>query len=67
VEELDTMYLLRVNPRKSSKWIAPPKEELVTTEKLVRGESGPAGADVERNGSTVTPETAPSPSAAHVE
>jgi len=67
LEELDTMYLLRVNPRKSSKWIAPPKEELVTTEKLVRGESGPAGADVERNGSTVTPETAPSPSAAHVE
>jgi MFS transporter, SP family, sugar:H+ symporter len=67
VEELDTMYLLRVDPKKSSKWVAPPPEELVTTEQLVRGESGPTGADVERNGSTKTPETAPNPSATHTE
>ena len=52
VEELDTMYLLRIDPRQSSKWVVPPMEELVTTEKLVRGESGATGTDVEHYGGT---------------
>lgn len=46
------MYLLHVNPRESTKWIAPPPEELITTEKLVRGASA-TGADVERTASRV--------------
>jgi SP family sugar:H+ symporter-like MFS transporter len=67
VEELDTMYLLRINPRKSSKWVAPSPEELVTTEKLVRKESGVTGTDVERNGGTRSLEMTPSPAAAPTE
>ncbi|KAI9831471.1 MAG: hypothetical protein M1819_005070 [Sarea resinae] len=34
LEEIDTMYLLHVPPWKSSKWIAPPPEELVTVDRL---------------------------------
>jgi SP family sugar:H+ symporter-like MFS transporter len=67
VEELDTMYLLRINPRESSKWVAPPPEELVTTEKLVRGESGVANTDMEYNGGTRAPDMTPSPAAVHTE
>jgi SP family sugar:H+ symporter-like MFS transporter len=37
LEEIDTMYILHVDPRKSAKWVAPPPDQLVTTEKLVRG------------------------------
>ena len=48
VEEIDTMYILHVNPRESSKWVAPPPEQLVTTEKLVRGASR-TGAEVEHS------------------
>ena len=61
------MYLLRIDPRQSSKWVVPPMEELVTTEKLVRGESGATGNDVEHYGATRAPEMSPSPSAAHTE
>lgn len=50
------MYLLHINPRESSKWVAPPPEELVTTDKLVRGGSQIAGGDIERNGGTRTPQ-----------
>jgi SP family sugar:H+ symporter-like MFS transporter len=52
VEEIDTMYLIHVNPRESTKWIAPPPEQLITTEKLVRGASA-TGADVERTADLV--------------
>jgi SP family sugar:H+ symporter-like MFS transporter len=34
LEEIDTMYILHVSPRKSSKWEAPEGEELVTADKL---------------------------------
>jgi SP family sugar:H+ symporter-like MFS transporter len=34
LEEIDTMYILHVPPRKSSKWTPPEDEELVTTDKL---------------------------------
>ncbi|KAH8800081.1 sugar transporter family protein [Hyaloscypha sp. PMI_1271] len=50
LEEIDTMYILHVNPSESTKWIAPPPEELITTERLVRGEvagTGPTAAHSE--------------------
>jgi len=34
LEEIDTMYILHVNPLKSSHWTAPENEELVTADKL---------------------------------
>ncbi|RDI83491.1 hypothetical protein Vi05172_g6733 [Venturia inaequalis] len=34
LEEIDTMYILHVNPRKSSKWVPPANEELVTADAL---------------------------------
>jgi len=34
LEEIDTMYILHVDPRKSSKWVAPEGEDLVTADKL---------------------------------
>lgn len=34
LEEIETMYLLRVPPPKSSKWVAPEGEDLVTADKL---------------------------------
>ncbi|KAI9733793.1 MAG: hexose transporter hxt1 [Claussenomyces sp. TS43310] len=37
LEELDTMYVMHVNPRKSTQWVAPPPHELVTTEQLMSG------------------------------
>lgn len=46
VEEIDTMYLLHIDPRQSAKWVAPPPDQLVTTEKLARRASQ-AGADIE--------------------
>jgi hypothetical protein len=49
LEEIDTMCILHVNPRESSKWIAPPPEELVTTERLVSGEVAGTGADLEQS------------------
>jgi len=67
VEELDTMYLLRINPRESNKLAAPPPEELATTEQLVRGASGAPGTDIERNGGIRAPEIAPSPAATYNE
>jgi len=45
------MYILHIDPRKSSKWIAPPPEELITTERLVRGEVAGTGADLEMSDS----------------
>jgi hypothetical protein len=48
LEEIDTMYILHINPRESTKWIAPPPEELVTTERLVRGEVAGTGVDLEQ-------------------
>jgi hypothetical protein len=52
VEEIDTMYIIHVNPRESTKWVAPPPDQLITTEKLVRGASA-TGADVERTADPV--------------
>jgi SP family sugar:H+ symporter-like MFS transporter len=57
------MYLLRINPRESTKWIAPPPKELVTTEKVVRGESSVAETDLERNSGSRVPEMTTSPTA----
>jgi len=34
LEEIDTMYILHVSPRKSSKWTPPEGEELITADKL---------------------------------
>jgi SP family sugar:H+ symporter-like MFS transporter len=34
LEEIDTMYILHVSPRKSSKWKPPANEELVTADRL---------------------------------
>jgi MFS transporter, SP family, sugar:H+ symporter len=45
------MYILHINPRESAKWVAPPPEELITTERLVRGEVAGTGADLEQNDS----------------
>jgi SP family sugar:H+ symporter-like MFS transporter len=69
LEEIDTMYILHVDPRKSSKWIAPPPEELVTTERLVRGQVAGAGPDLEQSDSARAraKETAPAPSVDHTE
>jgi SP family sugar:H+ symporter-like MFS transporter len=57
------MYLLRINPRESTKWIAPPPKELVTTEKVVRGEISVAETDLERNSGSRVPEMTTSPTA----
>ncbi len=46
------MYILHVNPRESTKWIAPPPEELITTERLVGGEVTGTGADLEQSDSS---------------
>jgi SP family sugar:H+ symporter-like MFS transporter len=51
LEEIDTMYILQVSPRESSKWIAPSPEELATTERLVRGDVVGTGADLEQSDS----------------
>lgn len=34
LEEIDTMYVLHVPPRQSTKWVSPPEDELVTTDAL---------------------------------
>ncbi|KAK5171500.1 hexose transporter hxt5 [Saxophila tyrrhenica] len=34
LEEIDTMYIMHVSPLKSSKWVAPEGEDLVTADKL---------------------------------
>ncbi|KAI9664595.1 MAG: hexose transporter hxt1 [Bathelium mastoideum] len=57
LEEIDTMYILRVPPWKSSKWVPPSGEDLVTTDKLnltpgardIRKEDGPGEGAMERN------------------
>lgn len=46
------MYLIHVNPRESTKWVAPPPDQLITTEKLVRKATA-TGADVERTADPV--------------
>ncbi|KAL3424911.1 High-affinity fructose transporter ght6-like protein 1 [Phlyctema vagabunda] len=48
LEEVDTMYLLKVDPRKSAHWIAPPPEELITTNQIMRGQAS-TGNDIERS------------------
>jgi len=69
LEEIDTMYILHVNPRQSAKWIAPPPEELITTERLVRGEVAGTGVDLEQSDSARAraKETSPGPTADHSE
>jgi SP family sugar:H+ symporter-like MFS transporter len=69
LEEIDTMYILHVNPLKSTQWVAPPPDQLVTTEKLVRGEVAGTGADLEQSISARAraKETAPAANAEHTE
>ncbi|KAG4421802.1 hypothetical protein IFR04_005052 [Cadophora malorum] len=59
LEEVDTMYITHVVPWKSSEWIAPPPEQLVTTERLVRGDAAGTGPDLEASESARRKETAP--------
>jgi len=40
LEEIDTMYILHVKPWKSSKWVAPEGEDLVTADKLFLTDNG---------------------------
>ncbi|KAH7409253.1 sugar transporter family protein [Cadophora sp. MPI-SDFR-AT-0126] len=61
LEEVDTMYITHVVPWKSSEWIAPPPEQLVTTERLVRGDAAGTGPDLEASESARRKETAPDP------
>lgn len=42
IEEIDTMYVQHVDPRKSERWIAPPPEEIAR----IRREAG-TGEDVD--------------------
>jgi SP family sugar:H+ symporter-like MFS transporter len=69
LEEIDTMYILHIVPWKSTEWIAPPPEELVTTERLTRGEVNGNGPDLEQSESARAraKETAPAPIAGHTE
>lgn len=67
LEEIDTMYILHVKPWESSKWVAPPPEQLVTTERLVRGEVNGNGPDLEQSESARNKETAPGPTADHTD
>ncbi|KAH8802770.1 sugar porter family MFS transporter [Xylogone sp. PMI_703] len=61
LEELDTMYLLHVDPRKSSKWVAPPPEQLVTTERLVTRQASLGQNDPEHAGNSTTERTSTPP------
>lgn len=40
LEEVDTMYLEHVSPRKSAKWVAPPAEEIARIRRLAGTEDG---------------------------
>jgi MFS transporter, SP family, sugar:H+ symporter len=53
LEEIDTMYLMKVVPWKSSGWVAPPPEELVTTDDLVTGNNA-NGANLEQTPSALS-------------
>jgi MFS transporter, SP family, sugar:H+ symporter len=54
LEELDTMFIERVSPRKSSKWVAPSKEEMsrlrkeAGTEMVANGNDRGVSGDTER-------------------
>jgi len=48
LEEIDTMYLERVPPRKSSKWTPPPAEEMARIRKEAGTEVADPGNEVER-------------------
>ena len=69
MEEIDTMYIMHVSPRESTKWVAPPPEQLITTERLVRGDVAGTGVDLEQNDSARAraKETAPGPTEDHSE
>ncbi|KAI9712227.1 MAG: hypothetical protein M1812_006962 [Candelaria pacifica] len=41
LEEIDTMYILRIKPWESSKWVPPPRDQLVTAERV--NQDGSAG------------------------
>jgi len=40
LEELDTAYILHVKPWQSAKWVPPPPEQLLTTDRMVAGDTG---------------------------
>jgi len=50
LEEIDTMYVQHVNPRKSAKWVAPPPDEMAR----VRREAGTADDAVVSGGGSET-------------
>jgi SP family sugar:H+ symporter-like MFS transporter len=45
LEEIDTMYVTHVPPRKSSKWQLPEGEEPLTADKVVESETRVEGAE----------------------
>jgi len=49
LEEIDTMYVLHVPPWKSSSWVPPENEELVTSEKVARQQEGGGVLQAEQN------------------
>lgn len=52
------MYIMHVDPKKSSKWVVPPPDQLLTTEKLVRAKAAGAGPDLEASEDARVKETA---------
>ncbi|ROV91207.1 hypothetical protein VMCG_09373 [Cytospora schulzeri] len=50
LEEIDTMYLERVSPRQSAKWVPPPAEEMARIRKLAGTEDDPATTSSEFDG-----------------
>ncbi|ROV96108.1 hypothetical protein VSDG_05014 [Cytospora chrysosperma] len=50
LEEIDTMYLERVSPRQSAKWIPPPAEEIARIRKLAGTEDAPVSTSSEYSG-----------------
>lgn len=67
LEEIDTMYILHVSPRKSTKWESPPPDELPTTDALYLepGARGIRKADAAGMESGMQTENVPPPTEQH--
>lgn len=46
LEQIDTMYLMHVPPRKSTRWEVPHGEDLVTSDQVAKQRDGFAGRDM---------------------
>jgi len=67
LEEIDTMYILHVDPRKSAAWVAPPPEQLITTEQLVTGQVNTNGGGLEPTASALRKRSEGTAEAGHSE